>query len=50
MGVINKAGAFIVPPKFDFVSPFKNGLAQFNIMDITGYLNQKGSVIRDTIK
>jgi hypothetical protein len=44
-GFINKKGKVIIPPKFDKVYPFVDGLAYVKIGKKVGYINKKGEFI-----
>jgi hypothetical protein len=53
-GVIDKSGAFIIPPKFVQIGDFFNGLAWVNLSDSYlvhgntdrwGYINKRGKIV-----
>lgn len=44
-GYIDKKGIYVIPPKFDMVRPFKDGLAVAGIDRSQGFINKQGEFI-----
>lgn len=43
-GIINGSGAFIVKPKYEYISPFSEGLAIVNVKDGFAVIDEQGNV------
>jgi hypothetical protein len=47
-GYIDRSGKFVIEPKFDFASEFKNGLAKVRQGKIWGYIDRTGKYVWST--